>query len=116
MKDNEEKLMENQAEKESCKELSDEKLSEDVLEDVSAGAIDSGAKYINIRPSMKTEIYGNVMSLLKENDPSPSLADINEEYRPMLVLDKPGGLPDFQESTPKVPKPTLVGPDFNFGK
>ena len=31
-------------------------------------AIDSGAKYINIKPSMKTEIYGNVMSLLKGKD------------------------------------------------
>ena len=31
-------------------------------------AVDSGAKYINIRPSMKTEIYGNVMSLLKGKD------------------------------------------------
>ena len=29
---------------------------------------DGGAKYINIRPSMKTEIYGNVMSLLKGKD------------------------------------------------
>ena len=28
-------------------------------------AVDDGAKYINIRPSMRTEIYGNVMSLLK---------------------------------------------------
>ncbi len=108
--------MENQAEKESCKELSDEKLSEDMLDGISAGAIDSDAKYINIRPSMKTEIYGNVMSLLKGKDPSPSLADINEEYHPMLVLDKPGGLLDFQERTPKVPKPTLVEPDLPFGK
>lgn len=116
MKDNEEKLMENQAEKESCKELSDEKLSEDVLEDVSAGAIDSGAKYINVRPSMKTEIYGNVMSLLKGKDPSPSLADINEEHYPMFDLEKPGGLPDFQKSTPKVPKAMLVEPDLPFGK
>ena len=31
-------------------------------------AIDSGAKYINIKPSMKTEIFGNVMSLLKGKD------------------------------------------------
>ena len=31
-------------------------------------AVDSSAKYINIRPSMKTEIYGNVMSLLKGKD------------------------------------------------
>ena len=31
-------------------------------------AVDSGAKYINIRPSMETEIYGNVMSLLKGKD------------------------------------------------
>ena len=31
-------------------------------------AVDSGTKYINIKPSMKTEIYGNVMSLLKGKD------------------------------------------------
>ena len=31
-------------------------------------AMDTGAKYINIKPSMKTEIYGNVMSLLKGKD------------------------------------------------
>ncbi|MBR6276345.1 MAG: Ig-like domain-containing protein, partial [Prevotella sp.] len=31
-------------------------------------AIDEDAKYINIRPSMKTEIFGNVMSLLKGKD------------------------------------------------
>ena len=31
-------------------------------------AIDEGAKYINIRPSMKTEIFGNVTSLLKGKD------------------------------------------------
>ena len=31
-------------------------------------AVDTSAKYINIRPSMKTEIYGNVMSLLKGKD------------------------------------------------
>ena len=31
-------------------------------------AVDSSAKYINIKPSMKTEIYGNVMSLLKGKD------------------------------------------------
>lgn len=31
-------------------------------------ALDTDAKYINIRPSMKTEIYGNVMSLLKGKD------------------------------------------------
>ena len=116
MKDNEEKLMENQTEKEMGKELADEKLSEDMLDGVSAGAVDSGAKYINIKPSMKTEIYGNVMSLLKDKELSPSLADINEEHYRMLVLDKPSGLPDPQESTPKVPKPTLMGPDFNFGK
>lgn len=30
--------------------------------------VDTDAKYINIRPSMKTEIYGNVMSLLKGKD------------------------------------------------
>ena len=31
-------------------------------------AVDSSAKYINIKPSMKTEIYGNVMSLVKGKD------------------------------------------------
>ena len=31
-------------------------------------AVDEGAKYINIRPSMKTEIFGNVMSLVKGKD------------------------------------------------
>ena len=31
-------------------------------------AVDNGAQHINIRPSMKTEIYGNVMSLLKGKD------------------------------------------------
>jgi len=31
-------------------------------------SVDDGAKHINIRPSMKTEIYGNVMSLLKGKD------------------------------------------------
>ena len=31
-------------------------------------AVDEGAKYINIRPSMKTEIFGNVTSLLKGKD------------------------------------------------
>lgn len=31
-------------------------------------AVDSGDKFINIRPSMKTEIFGNVMSLLKGKD------------------------------------------------
>ena len=31
-------------------------------------AVDDGAKYINIRPSMKTEIFGNVTSLLKGKD------------------------------------------------
>ena len=31
-------------------------------------ADDGGGKYINIRPSMKTEIFGNVMSLLKGKD------------------------------------------------
>ena len=30
--------------------------------------VDTSAKYINIKPSMKTEIYGNVMSLLKGKD------------------------------------------------
>lgn len=40
-------------------------------------AIDEGAKYINIRPSMKTEIYGNVMSLLKGKDNLESADAIN---------------------------------------
>ena len=31
-------------------------------------AVDTSAKYINIKPSMKTEIYGNVMSLVKGKD------------------------------------------------
>lgn len=31
-------------------------------------AVEEGAKFINIRPSMKTEIFGNVMSLLKGKD------------------------------------------------
>ena len=31
-------------------------------------AVDTSAKYVNIKPSMKTEIYGNVMSLLKGKD------------------------------------------------
>ncbi len=31
-------------------------------------AVDTDAKYINIKPSIKTEIYGNVMSLLKGRD------------------------------------------------
>ena len=31
-------------------------------------AVDTSTKYINIKPSMKTEIYGNVMSLLKGKD------------------------------------------------
>ena len=31
-------------------------------------AVDTSAKYINIKPSMKTEIFGNVMSLLKGKD------------------------------------------------
>ena len=31
-------------------------------------AVDTSAKFINIKPSMKTEIFGNVMSLLKGKD------------------------------------------------
>lgn len=31
-------------------------------------AVEEGAKYINIKPSMKTEIFGNIMSLLKGKD------------------------------------------------
>ncbi len=112
MKDNEEKLMENQTEKESCKELAGEKLSEDVLEDVSAGAIDSDAKYINIRPSMKTEIYGNVMTLLKKDEQFVDHAEIKRS----LFLDAEIDLGASPEIKPDRPKPTLVGPDYNFGK
>lgn len=39
-------------------------------------ALDAGAKYINIRPSMKTEIFGNVMSLLKGKDNLESASSI----------------------------------------
>lgn len=56
------------------------------------------------------------MSLLKGKDPSPSLADINVEHYPMFDLEKPGGLPDFQKSTPKAPEAMLVEPDLPFGK
>jgi len=112
MKDNEEKLMGNQAEQESCKELADEKLSEDMLDGVSAGAGDSGAKYINIKPSMKTEIYGNVMKLLKKDE---QFVD-RPEFKPSLFLDAESDLGAPTEIKPDLPKPTLVGPDFNFGK
>lgn len=112
MKDNEEKLMENQAEKESCKELSGEKLSEDMLDGVSAGAIDSDAKYINIRPSMKTEIYGNVMKLLKKDEQFVDHAELKRS----LFLDAGSDLVVPPEIKPDRPKPTLVGPDFNFDK
>lgn len=112
MKDNEEKLMENQAEKESCKELSGEKLSEDMLDGVSAGAIDSDAKYINIRPSMKTEIYGNVMKLLKKDDQFVDHAELKRSL--FIDAERDFGAPP--EIKPDLPKPTLVGPDFNFGK
>ena len=40
-------------------------------------AVDTGAKYINIKPSMKTEIYGNVMSLLKGKDNLESASSID---------------------------------------
>ena len=43
-------------------------------------AVDSGAKYINIRPSMKTEIYGNVMSLLLGKDKYKSPSPIEGKY------------------------------------
>lgn len=39
-------------------------------------AVDTDAKFINIRPSMKTEIYGNVMSLLKGKDNLESASSI----------------------------------------
>ena len=39
-----------------------------------------GAKFINIRPSMKTEIYGNVMSLLKGKDNFNKVFSIEGQY------------------------------------
>ena len=39
-------------------------------------AVDTDAKYINIKPSIKTEIYGNVMSLLKGKDNLESAVSI----------------------------------------
>ena len=56
-------------------------LSSDVA-GVRAGArgVTDGAKYINIRPSMKTEIYGNVMSLLLGKDKYKSPSPIEGKY------------------------------------
>ena len=56
-------------------------LSSDVA-GVRAGArgVSDGAKYINIRPSMKTEIYGNVMSLLLGKDKYKSPSPIEGKY------------------------------------
>ena len=56
-------------------------LSSDVA-GVRAGArgVTDGAKYINIRPSMKTEIYGNVMSLLSGKDKYKSPSPIEGKY------------------------------------
>ena len=54
-------------------------------------AIDEGAKYINIRPSMKTEIFGNVMSLLKGKDNLESATTIeanNAFYGLFAAADK----------------------------
>ena len=42
-------------------------------------AVDSSAKYINIKPSIKTEIYGNVMSLLKGKDNLESAVSIEAQ-------------------------------------
>ena len=42
--------------------------------------VSEGAKYINIRPSMKTEIYGNVMSLLKGKDKFKTPSAIEGKY------------------------------------
>ena len=56
-------------------------LSSDVA-GVRAGArgVTDGAKYINIRTSMKTEIYGNVMSLLLGKDKYKSPSPIEGKY------------------------------------
>ena len=54
-------------------------------------AIDEGAKYINIRPSIKTEIFGNVMSLLKGKDNLESATTIeanNAFYGLFAAADK----------------------------
>ena len=112
MKGNEVNSMENQTEKEMGKELADEKLSEDMLDGISAGAIDSDAKYINIRPSMKTEIYGNVMELLKKDEQFVDHAELKRS----LFLDAESDFGVPPEIKPDRPKPTLVGSDFNFGK
>ena len=42
--------------------------------------VSEGAKYINIRPSMKTEIYGNVMSLLLGKDKFKTPSAIEGKY------------------------------------
>ena len=54
-------------------------------------AVDSGAKYINIRPSMKTEIYGNVMSLLKGKDnlESATTIEANNAFYAVRASRKP---------------------------
>ena len=54
-------------------------------------AVDEGAKYINIRPSMKTEIFGNVTSLLKGKDNLESATTIeanNAFYGLFAAADK----------------------------
>ena len=43
-------------------------------------AVADGAKYVNIKPSMKTEIYGNLMSLLKGKDNYKSATAIEGAY------------------------------------
>ena len=112
MKNQEGKLPENAVEKEQCEGPAGEKLSEDMLDGVSAGAGDSGAKYINIRPSMKTEIYGNVMELLKNDEQFVDRAEFKHSLFHDAEIDL-SAPPEFKSDRPK---PTLVGPDFNFGK
>ena len=54
-------------------------------------AIDEGAKYITIRPSMKTEIFGNVMGLMKGKDNLESATTIeanNAFYGLFAAADK----------------------------
>lgn len=43
-------------------------------------AVGDGAKYVNIKPSMKTEIYGNLMSLLKGKSNFASATAIEANY------------------------------------
>ena len=87
-------------------------------------AVDDGAKYINIRPSMKTEIFGNVMSLLKGKDGLEGATAIeaknafyglfagadklvNNDER-LLVLPATTLTDKGIEKAPELPAPTLV--------